>query len=303
VKRLAALLIAVLAPAFAAAQYNSYTSYAPGTAPSYEGLWWDAAESGWGLSIAHQGDVLFAVWYTFDRDGTPTWFLMPEARLSDMDDMVSTMGDVEMMMGMGRQAPSYTGALYRPGMSAGKLVMTQVGVGTVLFNGRDRAVFAYSVGNFAGSKDVSRMVYDAAAPSCTIGGAKGAHENYHDLWFDPQDAGWGVNIVHQGSTLFGTYYTYDAAGRPIWYAMPETRQTAAAAGNAASYYGPMVRATGSSYDAPWDAAKAAIAVVGEATFTFNSRRQGALSTRLDGAARPSRPLQAFQFAAPASVCN
>jgi hypothetical protein len=57
VKRLAALAFALLCPVFSWAGYNSYTEFASGTAPSYDGLWWNPSESGWGVSIAHQGDV------------------------------------------------------------------------------------------------------------------------------------------------------------------------------------------------------------------------------------------------------
>src|SRR6185503_19971412 len=44
---------------------------------SYQGLWWNPNESGWGVNIAQQGDVWFAAWYTYDRSGKPTWFVMP----------------------------------------------------------------------------------------------------------------------------------------------------------------------------------------------------------------------------------
>jgi hypothetical protein len=33
-----------------------------------------------GLSIAHQGDILFAVWYTHNPDGTPLWLTVAAAK-------------------------------------------------------------------------------------------------------------------------------------------------------------------------------------------------------------------------------
>src|SRR5262249_36196888 len=120
VKQLAALAFALLTPVFGSAQYNSYTAYAAGTAPSYEGLWWNASESGWGVSVAHQGDTLFVVWYTYDHDGAPTWFFMSDARLVG-DDMETGMGMMDMeMMGMPHHAPMYSGTLYRSSMPGGK---------------------------------------------------------------------------------------------------------------------------------------------------------------------------------------
>ncbi len=34
-------------------------------------LWWNPNESGWGLSLSHHGDSLFAVWYTYGPDNRP----------------------------------------------------------------------------------------------------------------------------------------------------------------------------------------------------------------------------------------
>ena len=306
-KRLAALAFALLAPLFASAQYNSYMAYPAGTAPSYEGLWWNPAESGWGLSIAHQGDVLFAVWYTFDRDGSPMWLVMPDARLIG-DDMEGMMGmGMEMMMGMTRNAPMYTGTLYRSSMSSKKLVMTEVGMGTLLFKDRDHAAFAYTVGNFSGSKNVSKMVF-AAAPTCTLGGPKGLRENYQDLWFNPADTGWGVNIAHQvdsrGDVLFATYYTYDADGKGVWFAMSDVREGDMMSATVRGYGGVMYRATGPSFDSAWDSSKFNLTAWGSGEFRFDSAGHGEFAATPFGLpTAPRLDMTRMQFAAPATVCR
>jgi len=42
------------------------------------GLWWNPANSGWGISITqHAGGQMFVVWFTYDAAGSPTWFVMP----------------------------------------------------------------------------------------------------------------------------------------------------------------------------------------------------------------------------------
>ena len=296
-KRLAALAFALLVPMLASAQYNSYRNFDAGTAPSYEGLWWNSGESGWGLSVAHQGDVIFAVWYTFDRDGSPTWFVMPNAQLmgEDMGDMTG-MGDMEMMMGMSVNPPIFTGALYRPSMLNGKLVMTEVGLGTLMFKAKEDAVFAYTVGSVAGSKKISKMIYAPEGQSCALGGAKGATDNYQDLWFNPADNGWGVNIAHQGNIIFGTYFTYDSTGKNEWYVVPDAMKTGAAA-----YAGTLARATGPAYDAAWDASKVHVEAVGSGTFRFDA--PGASFNAVRGGVVQTRSMQRMQFAAPATVCR
>jgi hypothetical protein len=41
-------------------------------------MWWGGdAQSGWGVSAISEGNVVFAVWYTYDAAGNPTWFVMP----------------------------------------------------------------------------------------------------------------------------------------------------------------------------------------------------------------------------------
>jgi len=37
------------------------------------------------------------------------------------------------------------------------------------------------------------------------------------LWINPDESGWGLNLFHQGDTLFGALFVYGADGRPRWY--------------------------------------------------------------------------------------
>jgi hypothetical protein len=44
-------------------------------ATNYQDLWWapNGIEPGRGVMLAHQGDAIFATWYTYDVDGSPLW--------------------------------------------------------------------------------------------------------------------------------------------------------------------------------------------------------------------------------------
>ncbi|HEX7327114.1 MAG TPA: S8 family peptidase, partial [Casimicrobiaceae bacterium] len=47
--------------------------------PNYQGLWWASpatSESGWGLNVAHQGNLIFATWFTYDTSGKALWLSM-----------------------------------------------------------------------------------------------------------------------------------------------------------------------------------------------------------------------------------
>src|SRR5262249_54315307 len=50
-------------------------------ATNYQDIWWagtstsPGTESGWGINFTHQGDNVFASWFTYDLDGTPLWLV------------------------------------------------------------------------------------------------------------------------------------------------------------------------------------------------------------------------------------
>ena len=92
----------------------------------------NGAESGWGASIAHQGDSIFAVWYTYNvLGGTPLWLSALAARQGT--------GNV------------YTGPIYQnsgprfDAYDATKVVANQVGTATFTFADGDNATFEYKV--------------------------------------------------------------------------------------------------------------------------------------------------------------
>ena len=43
--------------------------------PDPSGLWYDANESGWGLTLDQQGNIVFAVLFVYDASGHPAWYV------------------------------------------------------------------------------------------------------------------------------------------------------------------------------------------------------------------------------------
>ena len=43
---------------------------------NYEGIWWNSGESGWGINFEHQGNTIFATWFTYDTAGKAWWLVM-----------------------------------------------------------------------------------------------------------------------------------------------------------------------------------------------------------------------------------
>jgi hypothetical protein len=55
----------------------------PALATNYQDLWWNApggSESGWGINLAHEGNAIFAIWFTYDHDRTQMWLVVTAAR-------------------------------------------------------------------------------------------------------------------------------------------------------------------------------------------------------------------------------
>jgi len=38
-----------------------------GTPTNHSNIYWDSEQPGWGLTLSHQGDTIFALWHTLRR--------------------------------------------------------------------------------------------------------------------------------------------------------------------------------------------------------------------------------------------
>ena len=230
---------------------------------NYQGLWWKSpanTESGWGINLTHQGDTLFATWFTYDTDGSGLWLVMPNGAKT----------------GEG----AYTGALYRttgPAFNAIpwnqlQVVPTQVGTATFTFGDVDHGTFAYTVNAVTQSNPIVREVF-ATVPTCVTAQTFAASSNYSDLWWHApanSESGWGINVTHQGDILFATWFTYDATGKGLWLVMPNGPKT-----GPGSYSGALYRTTGPAFNAiPWDQTQVVVTQVGTATFSFTDASNG-----------------------------
>ena len=239
------------APASATVTVSALT-----TTPSpYTGLWWNANESGWGMSITQHGNINFVAAYTYDQAGLPAWYVMSNCPVS---------------------GNSCTGALYRvsggtpptaPWNGSGKVV-SQVGSATLSFANADNASFSFSIDGIAGSKSITRQIF-------ATGGTPAV--DYSDLWWNPDESGWGVALTQQVNTIFATWYAYDATGRAIWYVASDC----AIVGSGCS--GVLYRVSGGSpLTAPWNGANRVVTAVGTLSINFSDASNGTLNYVIGG---------------------
>jgi len=114
--------------------------------------------------------------------------------------------------------------------------------------------------------------------------------NYTDMWWNPQESGWGINITqHPSGRLFGSWYTYDASGAPLWFTLQPGQWT-----STTTYTGPVYRTTGPNYAAPFDPSRITVAAVGSGTFSFDSARSGTFTYTV-GPVTSSRRIERMVF--------
>ena len=106
--------------------------------------------------------------------------------------------------------------------------------------------------------------------------------NYQDLWWNPNESGWGVNISQQGDVMFATWFIYGAGNQPTWIYLSRADRSGAA-GN--TFSGDIFQATGTPFAVvPFVPLKESnLTKVGTATLVFSDSRTGTLTYTVNGA--------------------
>ena len=115
---------------------------------------------------------------------------------------------------------------------------------------------------------------------CVIGNARAV--SYQDLWWNPAESGWGVNIAQQGDTLFATWFIYGPDNKPYWIVMPGSAKSTT--GNGVVHQGALYSVTGPYFGLPtFNPANVVVgSPVGTATFTFTDAKSGTLVYSVNG---------------------
>jgi hypothetical protein len=102
--------------------------------------------------------------------------------------------------------------------------------------------------------------------------------NYSDLWWDPSQPGWGMSI-NQGPTndVFAVWFTYDAAGKPVWYTLQPGRWE-----NTTTYSGTIYSTTGSPFTTTFDPNALGVQKVGNGFLHFDTASAGDFTYTING---------------------
>ena len=227
------------------------------TPPNFQGLFYNAppeSEAGWGINFAHQGDVVFASWFSYDANGRAWWLTMTANKTTD-NTYAGTLYET--------RGPAFNAVPFDPAT----ISLLPVGDGTLTFTDVDHATFHYVVNGVDQTKSIVRQVF-GPMPTCTWGAQTdpAIATNYQDLWWAAPagaESGWGVNFTHQGDTIFATWFTYDFEDKPLWLSatLPKSAPQ--------HYAGTVYRTTGPAFSAvPWDKTLVTVTAVGNLALDF-----------------------------------
>ncbi|HET9579878.1 MAG TPA: hypothetical protein VFP44_18735 [Usitatibacter sp.] len=105
------------------------------------------------------------------------------------------------------------------------------------------------------------------------------HTNYSDLWFNPNESGWGINIQqHPSDKIFATWFVYGLDNKPTWFVIPDGTWT-----SDRQYTGTVYRTHGPFFQDPvWNPSLVSVIPAGSATLQFTKYDTLVLSYTIDG---------------------
>lgn len=249
--------------------------------PNLTGLWWNPAEDGRGTWVSHQGNTIFAIDYAYDAAGVARWRTLIASKRAEG----TYTGDVY----------STSGPLFQSSFFDSRTVApTFLGTGSVALADADHMTVDFSE---TGPRALSRQQF-GPLPACIFGQVAdlATVTNYTDLWWNPNESGWGINLAHQGDIIFAAWYTYGTDGAPMWLV------TTAVKTGPGAYAGDLYHVAGPA------GPRMQAAAVGAATFTFTNGNSAtfAYSVQLAGMSTPVTQTKAITrqiFTAPGVACE
>ena len=99
-----------------------------------------------------------------------------------------------------------------------------------------------------------------------------------DMWWNPGESGWGLNVILQGDVAFLTFFVYGANGTPTWF----TSDAHLATNGQAVWSGNLYATNGPWFGGPFAAGNVHVRTAGTATFSIVSLNQATLTYTVDG---------------------
>lgn len=152
----------------------------------WQGLWYNPDRSGHGIDLQALGGALFATWFTYNDDGSPTWY-----QASGPFSGENWTGDLKRF----EWQPATQSA---SGITVGSMSLS--------FAGQARAQFDWEIEGESGSEPFQRLEFASGRTPL----------NYLGIWFDPDESGWGLTVDTIAESVVAIAFFYDADNQPRW---------------------------------------------------------------------------------------
>jgi len=167
----------------------------------HSGMYWNPAESGWGMSVVQHGDKQLNVIYGYDSSKVARWYVLPSGTWNGAN-------------------TEYRGVLYQPTSAPYDAYHAKsfnandpVGEAVITYAPSGMVTLSYLINGERGSKEMTKQTFGPNDSKTRL--------NVADMWWggedDAREYGWGVSIAQQGNMLFPIWFTYDAQGKATWY--------------------------------------------------------------------------------------
>ena len=121
-----------------------------------------------------------------------------------------------------------------------------------------------------------------AALCCGCALAASTTTDFTDLWFNPNEEGWGANVVHQRDTLFITLFVYGQNRQPTWYVGSKVDLVSTANG-VLTYSGTLYKTTGPYFGGPFNENEVTVQSAGAISFVATAINAATINYSADGA--------------------
>jgi hypothetical protein len=129
--------------------------------------------------------------------------------------------------------------------------------------------------------------------SCALGASASTtfSPDYTDAWITPGEAGHGVFMIQNGTTIFLAMYVYGGDTLPRWYYASSITPVG---GSTTNWSGTLYRSQGTSFASPWNPGAFQQFSVGTISLIFTSPTAGTISYTVDNIA-VTQSIQRFAF--------
>jgi hypothetical protein len=191
----------------------------------YHGLWWNPAESGWGVSVFDQGGVtLSSVIFVYGIDGNPTWYVAPN--ISNC--AVEFTPFVDITCGgkiFQTNGPWFAGGPFNPSTVTVREVGDWSGDFVGPFMGATPARQLGLTVNIDGATFKRNGLLPQDISGSALANYSQGDSKYTDLWWNPDESGWGIGVFHYKATIFSVLFVYNSTHQPTWYVLSLNEST------------------------------------------------------------------------------